>query len=117
MRKVAIVFILAVFVPSLVLGWLAVRSVRNQELVLERQRSLFFQSVADNAASDVQYAVVSHQREFVSQTEAILAGGDPTVVAMNFDTLLQTNWPMAEVGFVVAPGGALSCPSAFNRSP
>src|ERR1043165_5987795 len=100
MKKVAIVFILAVFVPSLVLGWLAVRSVRNQELVLERQRSLFFQSVADNAASDVQYAVVSHQREFVSQTEAILASGsNPTLVAMNFDTLLHTNWPMAEVGF------------------
>ena len=33
MKKVALVFVLAVFVPSLVLAWLAVRSLRDQQLI------------------------------------------------------------------------------------
>ena len=38
MKKIALVFVLAVFAPSLVLAWLAVRSLRDQQLVLERQQ-------------------------------------------------------------------------------
>src|SRR4051812_10428039 len=117
MKKVAIVFVLAVFVPSLILGWLAVRSLRDQQFVLERQRSLLYQSVADAIARDVENTVINHQHEFSSQVETILAGGNSSVVAMNFNAQLQTNWPLAEVGFVVAPSGALTCPSGFDRSP
>ncbi len=47
MKKVALVFVLAVFVPSLVLAWLAVRSLRVQQFLLERQQSLHYQGVAD----------------------------------------------------------------------
>ena len=39
MRKVALVFVVAVIVPSLVLAWLAVRSLRDQQFVIERQQS------------------------------------------------------------------------------
>ena len=52
MKKVALVFVLAVFVPSLVLAWLAVRSLRDQQFVLERQRSLLCQGVADSVAKE-----------------------------------------------------------------
>ena len=41
---------MAVFVPSLVLAWLAVRSLRDQQLILERQQSLLYQGVADTLA-------------------------------------------------------------------
>ena len=34
MKKVALVFVLAVFVPSLVLAWLAVRTLRDQQFLL-----------------------------------------------------------------------------------
>ena len=40
MKKVALVFILAVLLPSLVLAWLAVRSLHDQQFLLERQQSL-----------------------------------------------------------------------------
>src|SRR5688572_3200890 len=53
MRKVALVFVLAVFVPSLVLAWLAVRSLRDQRLALERQQTLLYQQVADGLAKDI----------------------------------------------------------------
>ena len=47
MKKVALVFVLAVFVPSLVLAWLAVRSLRDQQFILERQQSLLYQGAAE----------------------------------------------------------------------
>jgi hypothetical protein len=49
-RKVAVILVLAVFVPSLVLAWLAIRSLRNQEFALERQRTLLYQGAAESAA-------------------------------------------------------------------
>ena len=54
MKKVALVFVLAVFVPSLVLAWLAVRSLRDQQFLLERQQSLLLQGVADALAAKVE---------------------------------------------------------------
>lgn len=108
MRKVALVFTLAVFVPSLVLAWLAVRSLRDQQFVLERQRSLLYQNVVDALARDAENSVLGHQHEFASQVETILAGGNPADIAPAFDQRLRTNWPLAEIGFVVAMSG-VSC--------
>ena len=59
MKKVALVFVLAVIVPSLGLAWLAVRSVRDQQLVLERfdfgvlarRVEDFYQGVLDRPAA------------------------------------------------------------------
>src|SRR5581483_6930264 len=118
MKKVAIVFVVAVLVPSLVLAWLAVRSLRDQQFVLERQRSLLYQSVADTLAKDAENAVVNYQHEFGSQVEAILAGNNPATIARTFDDRLRTNWPYAEVGFVVQlgdHGGMLVSPATANR--
>ena len=52
MKKAALVFVLAVLAPSLVLAWLAVRSVRDQQIVLERQQALLYQGVADAIARE-----------------------------------------------------------------
>src|SRR5207244_3564447 len=68
-------------------------------------------------ARDVENTVINHQHEFASHVETLLAGNPPVLIAMTFDVRLQTNWPLAEVGFVVAPSGQLTCPSAFNVSP
>ena len=67
MKKVALVFVLAVFVPSLVLAWLAVRSLRDQQFILERQQSLLYQGVADAKAKEVQDALAEYQHSFVGQ--------------------------------------------------
>ena len=44
MRKVAVIFVIAVFVPCLVLAWLAVRSLRDQQFLVERQQAAGAQS-------------------------------------------------------------------------
>ena len=53
MKKVALIFVLAVLLPSLVLGWLAVRSLRDQQFLLERQQSLLCQRVTDTLAQNI----------------------------------------------------------------
>ena len=63
MRKLALVFVLAVFVPSLVLAWLAVRSLRDQNFLIERQRSLLLQAVSDRKAQQVQGALLELQQQ------------------------------------------------------
>ena len=111
MKKIALVLVLAVFVPSLVLAWLAVRSLRDQQLILERQQYLLYQGVADNLAASADNFLATQQHEFGHQVESLIAKRKPSQVTTAFDTNLRTRWPMAEVGFVVTVGGNLVCPT------
>lgn len=117
MKKIALVFLLAVFVPSLVLAWLAVRSLRDQQLVLERQQSLLYQSVADALAKEADNFLADQQHEFGQQVEALLAVRKPSEGNGSFDDRLRAAWPLAEVGFVVTLGGKLLCPSPKGPPP
>src|SRR6266446_5231055 len=107
MKKVALVFVLAVFVPSLVLAWLAVRSLRDQEFLLERQESLLYQGVVDNLARDVQSALADDLQQFRAKVTALLGEQPPRAIARNFDERLRQEWPLAQVGFVVTVQGEL----------
>src|SRR5579864_6511865 len=98
MKKVALVFVLAVIVPSLVLAWLAVRSLRDQQYALERQRSLLYRGVADGLAKEAGNLLSDRERDFVTQVQAMLANRNPRELAFNFDEQLRTNWPLAQVG-------------------
>src|SRR5438128_507984 len=115
MKKVALVFVLAVFVPSLVLAWLAVRSLRDQQFVLERQRSLLYQGVADSIAKEAANLLAEHQREFARQVEALLADNKPIEIAGSFDDRLRKDWPLADVGFTVSLDGQVYSPNLFDR--
>src|SRR6266536_3629962 len=114
MKKIALVFVLAVFVPSLVLAWLAVRSLRDQQFVLERQRSLLYQGVADSVAKEAANLLAEHQREFARQVEAILGDSKATEVADSFDKRLRKEWRLADVGFAVSLDGQVFSPNVFD---
>src|SRR3989442_9571746 len=113
MKKVALVFVLAVFVPSLVLAWLAVRSLRDQQLVLERQRSLFYQGVADSVAKEAANLLAEHQREFARQVEAVLADSKPIDIASSFDERLRKDRPLAALGLAGSLHGPLFSSNVF----
>ena len=115
MKKVALVFALAVFVPSLVLAWLAVRSLRDQQFLLERQQSLLYQGVADSVAKEVLDALQEHQRVFTAKVNGLLQDRTPMELAKSFDDLLRRDWPLAQVGFVVTLAGDLLAPSPSSR--
>src|SRR5436305_151303 len=99
MKKVALVFLLAVFVPSLVLAWLAVRTLRDQQFLLEKQQSLLYQGVADSAAKSVQDLLSEDERVFTEKVAALLQRTNPAALAKTFDDNLRGDWPLAQVGF------------------
>jgi signal transduction histidine kinase len=115
MRKVAVVFVLAVIVPSMVLGWLAVLSLRDQQYALERQRSLLYQGIADGLAKDAGGLLMQRQRDFVAQVQGLLATQPPRALAPFFDERLRTNWPLAQVGCAVTLTGEILSPSPRSR--
>jgi signal transduction histidine kinase len=115
MKKVALVFVLAVFVPSLVLAWLAVRSLRDQQFLIEKQQSLLYQGVADALAGNVLDTVSEHQRTFSLKVAALCASSSNLLQqAPGFDQTLRKEWPLAKVGFVVTEAGNLTCPSPYS---
>jgi signal transduction histidine kinase len=116
MKKVALVFVLAVFVPSLVLAWLAVRSLRDQQFLLERQQSLLYQGVADARAKAVQEALTEYQHAFAAAVTGLVGERPPRDAAKSFDDLLRRDWPLAQVGFAVTLSGELLSPSPSGRA-
>jgi signal transduction histidine kinase len=111
MKKVGLVFVIAVFVPSLVLAWLAVRSLRDQRFVLERQQSLLFQGVTDSLAKQAADSLDLRQSRFAGMVEDLYSQDPPGTVTKTFDTRLRAKWPVVEVGFVVTLSGSIVCPS------
>jgi signal transduction histidine kinase len=114
MKKVALVFVLAVIIPSLVLAWLAVRSLSDQQFLLERQQSLLYQGVADALARNVLDTLGDDQRQFTARVSEFVQAQDPQVVAKTFDAHLRKEWPLAQVGFVVTLTGDILCPTPFD---
>lgn len=115
MKKVALIFLVAVLLPSLVLAWLAVRSLRDQQFLLERQQSLLCQSVTDALAETVVTSLARQQADFAAQVEALLDKSDPATLSGQFDGRLRQQWPMAEVGFCVTLSGKILSPSPNGR--
>ncbi|MEP6664131.1 MAG: hypothetical protein ABJC04_10745, partial [Verrucomicrobiota bacterium] len=69
MKKLALVFVIAVLTPSLVLAWLAVRSLRDQQFLLEHQQALLYQRVTDALAGEIVDRLAQAQRDFSAQVE------------------------------------------------
>lgn len=115
MKKVALVFVLAVLLPSLVLAWLAVRSLRDQQFLLERQQSLLDQRVTDALAKNISDYLAQRQQEFSAQVETLAADKDAREVAGEFDDEIRQRWPLADVGFCVTLAGKILSPSPNAR--
>ncbi|HVR34634.1 MAG TPA: HAMP domain-containing sensor histidine kinase [Methylomirabilota bacterium] len=115
MNKAALIFVLAVLAPSLVLAWLAVRSLRDQQYLIERQQSLLLQDVADGLVGKIDAFLDERQREFASRVESLVGSHQPTEITAGFDDALRKDWPLASVGFVVTLDGEALAPSPSSR--
>ncbi|MFN7138879.1 MAG: sensor histidine kinase [Limisphaerales bacterium] len=111
MKKLAIIFLIAVLVPSLVLAWLALRSLRDQQFVLERQQTLLYQGITDAVAREVQNRIAEEQHRFVDEVNSLLGRSDPNLLARTFDEQIRSQWSLAKVGFTVTLHGQLLSPS------
>jgi signal transduction histidine kinase len=115
MKKIALVFAVAVFAPSLALAWLAIRSLSDQQIVFERQQTLLYQGVCSALVKDIDDYLTARQKEFGRQVEALLAERDPQDATSRFDEEILKRWPLAEVGFVVSPDGHVLAPPLLSR--
>jgi signal transduction histidine kinase len=114
MKRVALVFVVAVLVPSLLLGWLAARSLRDQQYIVEHQQSLLYQSVTEATLKEINGYLSDLRRDFGSHVDSLLAQSKPLEVAQNFDERLRALWPYAEVAFSVSLQGTVISPSLLG---
>ncbi|MEZ5299818.1 MAG: hypothetical protein R3F11_04000 [Verrucomicrobiales bacterium] len=110
MKKLAIVLVLAVMLPSLVLGWLAVRNLRDQEIVVERQRALLYQGTADGMAGQVRKVMGGLQAHFRALVDRHISAIGPDGLARDFDPIVWREWEAVQVGFATETGGRLLAP-------
>jgi len=116
MKKAALLFVLAVFIPSLVLAWLAARSLRNQQLVLERQEMLLCQTASDGIVQSVLGQIAQEQASFAKAVEELLASQEPAQLGYPFDERIRSTWPLARLGFAVALNGEVLSPLPWNST-
>ena len=110
MRKAGILFVFAVLVPSLVLAWVALRSVRNQELILARQQSQLYQELAESVAKDA-IEIISEQQTLFGQKVEMLRGNlTHNEIEQRFHLYIERIIPMAKTGFVVSLDGEMLSP-------
>lgn len=112
MKKSICIFLLAVLLPSVVLGWLALRSAEEQQIILERRTAELYQKETDAAASAARAAIDGQRRAFADAVRKLLATAPAAEIARDFSARLATVWPRKAVGFALGADGKLLSPSA-----
>src|SRR5947209_17823709 len=99
MKKSLLVLLLAVLLPSLVLGWLALRSAEEQQIVFERRTAELYQKETESLAVTVRDTVEAERRVFGETVHRLLARGHAEALARDFTNTLADAWPVKAVGF------------------
>ena len=110
MKKSIWIFLLAVLLPSVVLGWLALRSAEEQQIILEKRTAELYQTETENAASAARALIDDERRAFNDTVRRLLATKTPQALANNFSTELAKEWPRKAVGFALGENGAVCAP-------
>ena len=111
MKKTVWIFLLAVLLPSAVLGWLALRSAEEQQIVFERRTAELYQKETESLAASVREAVESERRSFGDTVHKLLAKGDANALARDFSNTLADAWGRRAIGFALGPDGRLLSPT------
>lgn len=112
MKRPAIVFFIAIFLPSLVLGWLALRTAGEQRVLIERQAAELHQAEADALAAEVRSLIEDQQRLFAGAVREMLKDRNAFALAENFGTQWKRNGDGFGIPFAISPQGSLAYPTA-----
>src|SRR3954463_892199 len=116
MKKSLLVLLLAVLLPSLLLGWLALRSTEEQQIVLERRTAELYQKETDQVATTASSLINEQRRLFGETLRQLLAEENPQQLAKLFTAPLRSRWSQSAVGFAIDRTGHLFSPSARDAS-
>ncbi|MDF2375651.1 MAG: HAMP domain-containing sensor histidine kinase [Verrucomicrobiales bacterium] len=109
MKRIALVFFLAILLPSILLAVMAIRSVRDQSLILNSQRAMFYQSTCDSVAAEINL-FMDEVRVFHGQLIDELARRQKSGLVETFDEAITDAWSQAAVGAVVSSEGIIISP-------
>jgi signal transduction histidine kinase len=105
------IFLLAIVLPSVGLGWLALRSANEQQIVLERRTAELYQKETDAVASAARSLIDEERRAFAERVRQLLASSSPPELARDFAAKLSRAWPRPAIGFALSAEGNLISPS------
>src|SRR5579872_1177676 len=111
MRRSSLIFLAAILLPSLALAWMAVRSARDQQVILEHQQTIISQDITDSLAKMIQQNLDDSRTEFIQATQQLLQkSASPQALAKDFNRKLPASWDLAEIGFAVNVNGTIYSP-------
>lgn len=110
-KKSIWIFLLAIILPSLILGWLALLSTDDQQVLVEKWTSELYQKEAEGVATSVRAAVEEQRRGFNSAVREMIGNQDAEKLAVTFATDLAKVWTRKAVGFVINKDGMIVSPT------
>ena len=112
MKRSIWIFLLAIVLPSIGLGWLALRSANEQQIILERRTAELYQKETDAVASEARGLIEEERRAFAERVRQLLASSSAPELAHDFAAKLTRAWPRPAIGFALSAEGNLISPSA-----
>jgi len=106
------IFLFAIVLPSIGLGWLALRSANEQQIILERRTAELYQKETDAVASAARSLIEEERRAFAERVRQLLASESAPELARDFAAKLVRAWPRTAIGFALSAEGNLISPSA-----
>ena len=112
MKRSIWIFLLAIVLPSIGLGWLALRSANEQQIILERRTAELYQKETDAVAVAARSLIEEERRGFAQRVRQLLANSSAPELARDFAAKLARAWPRPAIGFALNAEGNLISPSA-----
>ena len=112
MKRSIWIFLVAIVLPSIGLGWLALRSANEQQIILERRTAELYQKETDAVASAARSLIEEERRAFAERVRQLLASESAPELARDFAAKLARAWPRPAIGFALSGDGNLISPSA-----
>ena len=112
MKRSIWIFLFAIVLPSIGLGWLALRSANEQQIILERRTAELYQKETDAVASAARSLIEDERRAFAERVRQLLASESAPELARDFTAKLARAWPRPAIGFALNAEGNLISPSA-----
>jgi signal transduction histidine kinase len=106
------IFLLAIVLPAIGLGWLALRSANEQQIILERRTAELYQKETDAVATAARSLIEDERRAFAERVRQLLASSSAPELARDFAAKLSRAWPRPAIGFALSAEGNLISPSA-----
>lgn len=111
MKRSIWIFLAAIVLPSVVLGWLALRSAGEQQIVLERRTAELYQKETEAVATAARTLIDDERRAFNEAVRQLVATDGAAELAPDFAARLARAWPRKAIGFALSRDGMLLSPS------